>query len=145
MTAILLLLAHSMDGVLRGPGRSRTPLSATVRIQLIPGCYRALLSQYCSHSACTKLLTERNTYWSLYLCAAEPFTYRTKTQVQHLSHPWIPCSPPYLLDRSMATSHLPFHGDSWIPVTHQAVILDTVVLVTEKPVGFHFPFALGQE
>lgn len=45
----------------------------------------------------------------------------------------------------MATSHLPSLGDGWIPVTHQAVILDTVVLVTKKPVGFHFPFALGQE
>lgn len=30
-------------------------------------------------------------------------------------------------------------------MTHQAVILDAVVLVTKKPVGFHFPFALKQE
>lgn len=54
-------------------------------------------------------------------------------------------SPPYLLNRLLATFCLLFLGDCWIPVTHQAVILDTVVLVTKKPVGFHFPFALGQE
>lgn len=30
-------------------------------------------------------------------------------------------------------------------MTHQAVVLNTVVLVSEKPIGFHFPFALDKK
>lgn len=30
-------------------------------------------------------------------------------------------------------------------MAHQAVILNTVILVSKKPVGFHFPFALDKK
>lgn len=60
MKAVTPLLAHTVGGALRAPGWSGTPLSVTVRAQLIPGLRRALLSQCCSHSPGVELLTERN-------------------------------------------------------------------------------------
>lgn len=151
MRAIPLLLACAVGHPPRGPGWSGTPLSVTVGAELIPGHCRALLSQCCSHSTCTMLWTEEQV--RACICTQQSPACRTKMQVLHVlalsewlrkSHPaeW---SPPYLLHRSLATFHLLFLGDCWIPVTHQAIILDTVVLITKKPVGFHFPFALGQE
>lgn len=149
--AIPLLLAHSMGDTLRAPVWSGTPLRVNVWAQLIPGQGRALCSWSCSHCS---LLTERNTHWSSFH-TAEPSASRQRCNF-HISQcavnaslsrkaPPARCSPPYLLDRSLAAFHLFFLGDCRVPVAHQAVVLNTVVLVSKKPVGFHFPFALGKK
>lgn len=150
MKVIPLLRAHTVGGTLRGPGWSGTPLSVTVSAQLIPGHCRALLSQCCSQSTCTRLLTERNMLKlalahsrALYMQGRCSTSWSSANGSLPRKPPPAERLPPYLLHRALAAFHLLFLGDCWIPVTHQAVILDAVVLVTKKPVGFHFPFALG--
>lgn len=90
-------------------------------------------------AAPTPACWQRQTYFGAVLHTAEPSVCFQGRDAVSTSQPVVDallsrkapparCSPPYL-DWSLAAFHLFLLGDCWIPVTHQAVILNTVVLV----------------